>query len=176
MNIAETRKHIKKLYKSVDSIIKKEYADVLAILYKEIYDEALALGFEGEPRDLDEGWIQEFFDEYNPVTKYVFSNELDRKESRLFESVVASSATAVQSYNTAQRLLTNQIKQSAIDLEDAILILAYTDAGVQKVRWVSEHDSKTCSVCDEMDGEIFDITDVPPKQHINCRCYLVPVS
>ena len=101
---------------------------------------------------------------------------MDRKQSRLFESVVASSAQVVQSYKTAERLLINQIKQSAIDLEDAILILAYTDAGVQKVKWVSEQDSKTCSVCDELDGEIFDINAVPPKQHINCRCYLVPVS
>ena len=176
MNIAQTRAHIKKLYKSVNSIIEKEYASVINSIYKEIYDEALALGFEGEPSDLDTAWIEEFFGGYNPVTKYVFSNEMDRKESRLFESVVASSKEVMQSYKTAERLLTNQIKQSAIDIEDAIVILAYTDVGVQRLRWVSEHDSKTCSVCDEMDGAIFDISDVPPKQHINCRCYLVPVG
>lgn len=63
MNIAQTRAHIKKLYKSVNSIIEKEYASVINSIYKEIYDEALALGFEGEPSDLDTAWIEEFFEQ-----------------------------------------------------------------------------------------------------------------
>ena len=176
MNITQTRKHIKKLYKTTYDIIQKEYASIISSIYAEIYDEALSFGFEGNPRDLDEEWIEDFFSQYNPVTKYVFSNEMGRKESRLFESVVASSKEVAQSYRTAERLLVSQIRQSSIDLEDAILILAYTDAGVQKVRWIAEDDSKTCGVCNELDDEIFDIDDVPPKQHLNCRCYLVPAS
>ena len=176
MNVVQTRKHVKKLYKSVYSIIQKEYASIINPLYEEIYDEAVALGFDGDPRDLDEAWIEEFFDEYSPVTKYVFKNELGRKESRLFESLVACSTEVAQSYKTAERLLINQIKQSSIELEDDILIMAYKDAGVEKVRWIAEKDYKTCSICSAMDGEVFGIDEVPPKQHINCRCYLVPAS
>ena len=176
MNIAGVKKHVHKLYKDVYKIIKKEFLAMLNPLYQEIYDEALALGFDGDLEDLDEGWIEDFFDEYNPVTKYVFSNEMDRKESRLFESLVASSTEKTQSYKTAENLLIRQIRQYAIDLEDAITKLVYRAVGVKKVMWNAEHDHKTCGVCDEMDGQIFNLNDVPPKQHYQCRCWITPVK
>ena len=156
--------------------IKKEFLAVLNPLYQEIYDEAIALGFDGDLRDLDEAWIEEFFDEYNPVTKYVFSNEIGRKESRLFESLVASTAERTQSYKTAESLIVRQVKQYAIDLEDSVAKEVYNAVGVEKVKWVAEHDSKTCDDCNAMDGEVFSIEEAPPKLHHNCRCYYVPVK
>ena len=176
VNVTGVKKHVHKLYKDVYKIIKKEFLAMLNPLYQEIYDEALALGFDGDLEDLDEGWIEDFFDEYNPVTKYVFSNEMDRKESRLFESLVASSTEKTQSYKTAENLLIRQIRQYAIDLEDAITKLVYRAVGVKKVMWNAEHDHKTCGVCDEMDGQIFNLNDVPPKQHYQCRCWITPVK
>lgn len=174
------KKHVHKLYQNVYKVIKKEFEAILNPLYKEIYDEALALGFDGDLRDLDAAWIEEFFDEYNPVTKYVFSNEMDRKESRLFEALVATmdstSAAKMQSYKTAENLIVRQVKQYAIDLEDRIAKVVYEDVGVKKVKWVAEHDHRTCGVCSEMDGEVFLLKDAPDKQHHNCRCYLIPVK
>jgi SPP1 gp7 family putative phage head morphogenesis protein len=176
MNIVQTRKHVKRLYKNVYSTVKKEFAEIINPIYQETYNEALEAGFEGDPRDLDESWIEEFFEEYNPVTKYVFNNEIGRKESRLFEALVASKEDKLQSYKASERLLANQIKQYTIELEDAVLLMAYEDAGVRKVRWIAEDDSKTCSDCNELDDQVFDLDDVPPKQHLNCRCYLIPVN
>ena len=174
MNILQTKKHINKLYKDIFKTIKKEYVSILNPLYQEIYDEALALGFDGDLEDLDEAWIEEFFDEYNEVTKYVFKNEIDRKKSRLFEALVASTKEKMQSYKTAENLMKRQIKQSAIDLEDSVTKKVYKNTNIQKVMWVAEQDYKTCGVCSELDGEVFNLEDAPPKQHINCRCYLVP--
>ena len=134
------------------------------------------MGFDGEIGDLDEDFIEEFFEEYNPVTKYVFKNEISRKKSRLFESVVASTTGIHQSYKTAENLLTRQVKQYAVELEDSVQKKVYRDLGVEKVMWVAENDYKTCSVCNELDGEIFNLKDAPPKQHYNCRCVLVPVK
>lgn len=176
MNVIQTKKHVSKLYRNTFKIIKKEFSAILNSLYEEIYEEALALGFDGDFRDLDEAWMEEFFLEYNPVTKYVFRNELDRKESRLFESLVASTAERTQSYQTAENLLKRQIKQYAIELEDSVTKVAFKDAGVKKVQWVAEDDHKTCSVCNDLDGEIFLLKDAPPKQHYHCRCYLIPVK
>lgn len=175
LNVLGIKKHVHKLYQNVYRYIKKEFAAILNPLYQEIYDEAIALGFDGDLRDLDEGWIEDFFDEYNPVTKYVFSNEVDRKESRLFEALVASTSERHQSYKTAENLIIRQAKQYAVDLEDSVAKVVYKDIGVKKVQWVAEHDHKTCGVCSELDGEIFELKDAPPKQHINCRCYLIPV-
>lgn len=180
LNIVGVKKHVHKLYKDVYKAITKEFTAILNPLYQEIYDEAIALGFDGDLRDLDEAWLEDFFDEYNPVTKYVFSNEMDRKESRLFESLVATmdstDASKMQSYKTAENLLVKQVKQYAVDLEDSIAMVVYEAVGVKKVKWVAEKDHKTCGECSEMDGEIFNIHDAPPKLHPNCRCYYIPVK
>ena len=176
MNVIQVKKHVDKLYKDIFKIIKNEFLAVANSIYAEVADEAMALGFDGDLRDLDEAWIGEFFDEYNPVTKYVFSNEIDRKQSRLFEALVASTSERHQSYKTAENLIVRQAKQYGIDFEDAIAMTVYKDFGVQKVQWVSEHDHKTCGVCAELDGEIFELDNAPDKQHINCRCYLIPVK
>ena len=176
MNIVGIKKHVHKLYKDVYKIIKKEFLAVLNPLYQEIYDEALALGYDGDLRDLDEAWIEEFFDEYNPTTKYVFKSEIGRKESRLFEAIVASAATKTATYKTAENLLKRQVKQYSIDLEDSVAKTVYKDVWVEKVVWNAEQDHKTCGVCAEMDGQVFDLADLPPKQHYNCRCWYTPVK
>ena len=180
LNVIGIKKHVNKLYANVYKAIKKEFEAILNPLYQGIYDEAIALGFDGDLRDLDEAWIEDFFDEYNPVTKYVFSNEIGRKESRLFEALVSTmdsnNVTKMQSYKTAENLIVRQVKQYAIDLEDSIAKVVYEDVGVQKVMWVAEKDHRTCGVCSELDGEVFELKDAPPKQHINCRCYLIPVK
>ena len=176
LNVLQIKKHVHKLYKEIYKIAKKEVASLLNPLYQEIYEEALAMGFDGDLRDLDEGWIEDFFDEYNPVTKYVFRNEMDRKESRLFESLVATNKERHQSYKTAENLLERQIRQYAILLEDAIVMEVYTNLGVEYVQWHAEEDHKTCGVCNELDGEIFPLEEAPPKQHYHCRCYLIPIK
>lgn len=176
MNIVGVRKHINKLYKDAYKIIKTELLEILNPLYKEIYDEAIALGFDGDLRDLDEGWIEEFFDEYNPTTKYVFKNEIERKKSYLFESVVADPVSRHQSYNKAEKYLVRQVKQGGIDIEDAIAMQVFHDLGVTKVKWVAENDYKTCNECKELDGEIFEIDEAPGKAHHNCRCILIPIK
>jgi SPP1 gp7 family putative phage head morphogenesis protein len=176
MNIVGVRKHINKLYKDVYKSIKNEFLDILNPLYEEIYDEALALGFDGDLRELDEAWIEEFFDEYNPTTKYVFKNEIDRKKSYLFESVVADVSSRHQSYAKAEKYLVKQVKQGGIDIEDAVAMQVYRDLGVTKVQWVAEDDYKTCADCRELDGEIFDLDEAPGKMHYNCRCVLIPIK
>ena len=174
MNVGQIRKHVQKLYKNINKIIKQEFLKLANEISEEIYDEAVALGFDGDMEDLDEAWIEEFFEEYNPVTKYVFKNEIGRKESRLFESLVANEVERLQSYAYAERLMKTQVRQYSLDLEDATTMAVYKALGIKEVTWVAEHDHKTCGVCNELDGQVFDIAEVPPKQHYNCRCYLVP--
>ena len=176
LNIVGVKKHVDKLYKTVYKIVKKEFTAILDPIYQEIYDEAIALGYDGEMTDLDEGWVEDFFTEYNPVTKYVFKNEIDRKKSRLFEALVATTLERYQSYKTAENLLKRQVKQYSIELEDAIARVVYKDVGVTEVMWVAEDDHKTCGVCRDLDGQVFPIDDAPPKQHYNCRCYYIPVK
>lgn len=176
MNVVQTKKHVHKLYAKVYKTIKQEFLKIINEIYQIIYDEAVAMGFDGDIRNLDDAWIDEFFDAYNPVTKYVFSNEIDRKEARLFEALISNELERLKSYAYAERLITQQIEQYAIDLEDSIAKVVYEDTKVKKVMWVAEQDAKTCDVCSELDGQIFELNNAPYKQHYNCRCYLIPVK
>ena len=175
LNVTGVRKHIKKLYKKSRTTIQEEFVSIFQVLCQEVADEAKALGYDGDIQDLDEGWVEEFFEEYSPVTKYVFSNEIDRKESYLFEAIVSAPKAKHQSYKKAEKYLINQIKQGGIEFDDAVAKTVYKAVGVQKVRWIAEDDSKTCGVCRELDNKVFLLAEVPPKQHHNCRCYILPI-
>ena len=176
LNIDSVKKHINKLNKKIFKIIKSEFFAVANDIYAEIADEVIELGFDGDLGDIDENWIQEFFDAYSPVTKYVFINELERKFTRLFEALIADLEERLESYKSAENSIIKQVKQKGIELEDELDKKTYKEFGVKRVMWVTEEDEKTCGVCDELGGEIFSLDDAPPKQHINCRCYLIPVK
>lgn len=111
----------------------------------------------------------------NAVSKYVFENEYDRKRLRLAEAIIASGGNNLE-ISRSMRLLSKMIALYAITVTDSATIQGYKDTGVKKVKWQSEHDSKRCKVCAEYDGKIYDINKVPPKPHINCRCWLIPVT
>ena len=175
LNVTGVRKHIKKLYKKARTAIQEEFESIFMMLCQEVADEARALGYDGDIQDLDEGWIEEFFEEYSPVTKYVFSNEIDRKESYLFEAVVSDPKAKYQSYKKAEKYLINQVKQGGIEFDDAVAKTVYKALGVKKVRWIAEDDSRTCGVCRELDNKVFPLEEVPPKQHHMCRCRVLPV-
>jgi hypothetical protein len=44
--------------------------------------------------------------------------------------------------------------------------------GMSKATWVAHMDDRCCSTCTGLHGQSFDINDVPPRPHPNCRCDL----
>lgn len=118
-------------------------------------------------------WLLEMLEEYDPVTKYVYLHEVERKCSRFAESILASSNTA-QEVNIALRYWSNMVSQYAIEVTDRAALQAYIDRGAEKVIWVTVKDEKRCKECRARDGKIYDITKIPPKPHIGCRCFLLP--
>lgn len=112
---------------------------------------------------------------YNPVTKYVFRNELDRKRARFAEGVISSDAPR-EEIELAKRLLIAMNKQFEDDITFESVIQAYKDDGVEEVRWVSEVDEKRCSICRERHGKIYPIHKIPPKPHRYCRCWVEKVT
>lgn len=108
---------------------------------------------------------------YNPVTKYIYKNEIDRKRARFAEGVI-SSDTPQEEVALANRLLLAMNRQFAEDATFEAVIKAYKDDGVKKVRWVTAEDDKRCKECKERHGKIYRINKVPPKPHRYCRCYV----
>ena len=56
-------------------------------------------------------------------------------------------------------------------------LIRYTQAGVEKVEWLaSTEDDRVCDECEALNGQIFDIDNVPEiPLHVNCRCCTAPV-
>lgn len=118
-------------------------------------------------------WLFGLLNDYDPVTKYVYIHEVDRKRARFAESVIASTNKAGE-VKTALRYWSNMVTQYAITVTDKARLQAYKDIGVKKVKWITTQDERTCSVCKKRDGKTYKIDSVPPKPHLNCRCYVIP--
>ena len=108
---------------------------------------------------------------YNPVTKYVYRNEMERKRSRFAEGVIASE-NPNEEVALATRLMIATNKQFAEDATFEAVVLAYKDDGVEKVRWVTAVDDRRCKECKSRHGKIYPIDNIPPKPHRYCRCYI----
>ena len=112
---------------------------------------------------------------YNPVTKYVYENELDRKRARFAEGVISSDAPA-EEVALAKRLLAAMNKQFADDATFDAVVKAYADDGVKRVRWITAVDDRRCKECKARHHKIYNIDNIPPKPHLHCRCYVEKVD
>lgn len=116
-------------------------------------------------------WLALLLSAYDPVTGYVFNHELERKRARFAEGKIAGTEKGA-----ARRLLALMLAQYAIEVTDEAMKEQYREDGVKKVRWISVEDKKRCAICAERHGRVYDIDNVPPKPHVNCRCLLEPVK
>lgn len=158
-------KYSREMYDELEQITEKAFL----LLARQVYREHS----ESQVTDIVPAWLLGVLKEYNPVTKYVYLHEVDRKRSRFAESLIASD-TKAKEVETALRYWSAMVTQYAIEVTDAAVKQAYIDDGVKKVKWITMEDERRCSECEKRDGNVYNITEVPPKPHIGCRCYLVP--
>jgi SPP1 gp7 family putative phage head morphogenesis protein len=74
------------------------------------------------------------------------------------------------------RIWARQAKQFADEITDAAVLDDLKAQGYQKVQWHSEEDARVCDICYERNNKIYDIDNIPPKPHINCRCWLTGIK
>ena len=132
----------------------------------------------GKEKSLDD-YIEFVLTSYNYTTTYLYYPETDRKRLRLGEIMLTSREYHDHKmYNTgvkkAADLWYTQSYQYAIDIEDTVVVETFKAAGIHEVIWNAEQDERTCHVCHDMDGNIYDIDEVPNKPHYFCRCWLEP--
>ena len=118
-------------------------------------------------------WMSDFLDSYSPVTKYVFSREVDRKESRLYEALIATNGSLAE-IDAALRHWSKMIAEYAVEVTDAATLAALEDIDVDSIEWFTEEDERVCSECGARHGKVYPIHDIPPKPHWGCRCYYLP--
>lgn len=159
---------VKELYREADALTRKMLYQIAVFAYENAEGEDVSV--------ITEQWLLEVvLEAYDSTTKYSYVNEVERKCSRLLESMVASE-NKVAEVDSALRYWSAMTTQYAIITTDAATKRAYIDSSVSDVMWVSVKDDKRCKVCKSRDGKVYPIEDVPPKPHIGCRCYLIPYS
>lgn len=161
-------------YNTVLRRVKKWFLDVALLAYTSAMEEAGRKGTERQARRaINDDWILAMLEETDPVLLYKFIPELERKKQRLIEALPVA-LDRNKEIDGALRAVSKQIGWSIINVVDAATVEAYEDAKVDYVQWVSEHDARVCDVCEDMDGNVYVVSKVPPKPHPACRCRIRP--
>ena len=153
--------------------------------YEEVFYDAYLLGAmmcgksrAEAKRMADTAQIEELvhllLNDVDPVTRYRFTEEAERKAYRLAESMEVAQSRNLE-IDRAMRYWSKQVAQYAILATDAALLEAFEDAGAEKAEWVTQKDEKVCHECRKRDGKVYPIDKFPAKPHIGCRCRRRPV-
>ena len=158
---------------NVLGVCKRLYAALDSDNFKTFLELAIKKYLEANPggRNLpDSDWLLDFLEEYDPVTKYVYRNEVERKRDRLAEAVNASTAKVTE-FNRGLGYWMQMTSHYADSVSDAATIKAFRDSGVTAIKWNAQKDGRACLPCLDRDGNIYPIDKIPPKPHWGCRCY-----
>lgn len=172
LNVIEVKKEVGAMYTRINRAVKRQFRMVARKVFEDTEKE---LGV-AHTEFASGAFILALFKRYDPVTKYVYTSEWARKRDRLVESIMASDGRHElrQALKRALDLMALQVRQYADNLTDEARHEVFVRAGVDEVKWNTQHDGKVCRECADRDGMIFPIDAVPDK-HYRCRCYLTAV-
>lgn len=182
LNVVNTKKVTKEMFERLLYDNEKMYRKVADDAYSKATKKARSAGFtEEEPEGVRGEWLIGVLLAYNFITGYLYDREAERKRLRLNEQILtAREYDSREMFNDSLRRTANlwwtQTAQYGIDVVDEATIQAYMDMGVDKVKWIAELDSRTCKICRDRNGVIYELSKVPKKTHYNCRCHLEPVE
>ena len=182
LNAPRVTKETTELFDRLKRENEKLYLKVAEKAYEDAGEAALAAGYE-KPREsrINTAWVIALLAAYNFVSGYLYESEADRKRLRLAEQMMTAREYQNRTlYNDSVRRSANlwwtQASHYMLEAVDKATLDGYKDSGVKKVEWHTNIDGRECKVCRERNGQIYNIDDVPPKPHRNCRCYLKPVA
>ena len=182
---------VRKVYRKAAREAEKEYFEVA---YEAYILGLLMCGVDAKKtskmadKAITKEWVDDVLTQTDFVTLYRFDTEAERKADRLIEAIAV--ADDVNEHGDARRnivinrdaqidqalkLWVNQLAQYAINMTDYAVLNAFADAGIEEAKWVTEDDEKTCSVCKQLDGNVYRLENFPSKPHPKCRCSAKPV-
>lgn len=178
INIISVKAYTEDMFKRLLKFNKDEYLKIIRYSIK--YAKNVLNGFSKSYKDIDEeDFLEYVLSSYNIVTGYLYEKEAQRKRLRLVEEILTAKeylqrGILNKSLKQSANLWFTQSLQYGIDVTDKTVIEVYKRNGIKKVVWVSEKDNKVCDKCKKLDGEVFEIDNLPSKAHYNCRCYFIP--
>ena len=151
----------RELYDQLENDNRQVYME----LAQERYQEAEPHG--EEPPDLS--WLLALLAAYNAVTKYQYTNEVERKRQYTTEGINSSTAKVTE-FRRGLHYWAGLTADYADIVTDESTLKAYRDSGIRRVRWITAGDEKVCETCRERNGKVYSINSIPPKPHRKCRC------
>jgi hypothetical protein len=144
----------------------KTTREAFLLLAQNTYNEYSRRGL----RSLDDEWVDELLESYDPTTKYVYAHEVERKAARCAEAVISTG-------NTREEIKNALRYYSAMNGEYAVIVTlaaqkqAYKDDEEDWIMWNTQKDGHVCRICQSRDGEIYEPDEYPARPHWGCRCY-----
>lgn len=178
MNVISVKKQMVQVFRRLNLKNKQAFERIIVAAYTDATEEAANAGYINGKK-LDQFlFLAALLSRVDPVTGYIYNTEVGRKRDRLGESIYGSTSRQKrrEAYRKGAHLWQGQTEHYADDVTDRARQRAFEDAGVERVRWVTEHDARVCSECRSLDGMIFRLDEVPDKPHYRCRCTLHPVN
>ena len=165
------------LYMKLDNMNRESFKELYISRYAQVYFRKRKRYPEDTIYEMAEMYLIELLAYPNETTKYIYETETLRKRDRAIENINATknNADKEKEIDKALRYWAMQTGYYAdIVCEDAN-IQALKDNDVKQVMWFSENDFKVCAVCEDLDGEIFTINNIPSPPHPHCRCHVEEV-
>lgn len=152
----------KELYDDISAETERVFRKIAMWKYRQISGEDFIIGM----------WLSRLLNNPDPLTGYVWRNDIDRKRAYFAESVL-SGESLDKAAKKALRYWYQSQKQYADIITDAAAMKAYADTKTEFVKWVTQDDELVCHTCNSRDGKIYPLKYAPTKPHYNCRCYYV---
>lgn len=173
LNVTRAAEVTRTIYERVDRMNRRHYAEICEWVYEWVY---VQYGRDVPHRDWTKV-VDDWLKGYDPTTKYVYENELERKRLRLYEGVLACRDTLDRPgleklLKQAADLLLTQSIQYGLDLVGEMQEEAYEEMDEDELLYHACDDSRTCSECREDDGKVFKRSEAPRiPRHYRCRCW-----
>lgn len=175
--------------KQIANILKKEQDDYLLRLFSDAGDKMQQIlgSFSIDKQELFEqnmnnlrtlyldnsiqrlGWEQDYIKRcmLKRIHKYVLGETDELKFDDLMK----------HAYETGDNMARLFARDQMQRFNKALTLSTFTNAGVTKVKWVTCHDVRVRQSHKALDGQVFDINNLPAEvDDYNCRCGLVPVE
>lgn len=164
-------------YGNLKKITYEKFMELVSAQYEKYF-----LNGDASYEGINEEWLYELLTEVDEVTKYSYSNELDRTRQRCFEGLIAvtSLENATKSgveeiISTSMKHYSRMLRQETITLANESAVKAMIDEGDDRVKWITQKDGNVCDKCKKKNGKIYSINKIPSKPHRGCRCSLEPI-
>lgn len=179
LSVVQAKQTTKTIWERVDRFIRKNLRELCAWVYEWVY-----VLYGKKPPDRD--WtkvVDDWLKGYDPVTRYVYDNELERKRLRLLEEILTAREFQdrpglEKTLKTTAGLLLTQGLQYGLDLMGETEKRAYEEIGPEVyVQYHACDDDRTCEDCWQYNGMVFPIDEAPRiPQHYRCRCWYTPAE